>query len=81
MVDVLCAVFSNCNIFQKYLFSELVTFLFAYVEVVSCDSHVALGPSLMVEGREKEKKREGERGKERERYENGLKVDMQLNIF
>ena len=69
VVDVLCAVFCDSNIFQKYLFSEFVTFLLAYVKMVSCDCHVALRPSLRVEGRRKGG-RERKRERERERDEN-----------
>ena len=71
VVDVLCAVFCDCNIFQKYLFSELVTFLFTYVKMVSCDCHVALRPSLRVEGG-------GGRGREREREREREKCNSTL---
>ena len=77
MVDVLRAVFRDCNIFQEYLFSELVAFLLADVKMVGCHCHVAFRPSLSVEGRGgrerererqggREREREGERGKERD---------------
>lgn len=42
VVDVFRAVFRDCNIFQEYLFSELVTFLLADVKMVGCHCHVAL---------------------------------------
>ena len=80
MVDVFCAVFCNCNIFQEYLLSELVTFLFADVKMVGCHCHVALRPSLSVEGK-REGGREGGGGGRRKREMNIHSNSIPFNML
>ena len=46
VVDILCAVFSYSDIFQKDLFAEFVSFLLANVKMVSRDCHESFIPAL-----------------------------------